>query len=435
MARSPRERYRRGRELVQENNDLSDADQEAILEVLDAFDPKRNAVATPQGMSTKADTTLANYAKALTCWGRATDGDLLETTADEFNRVADDMYAGLTDVGPEDGYSQNSVRSRQNCLKRALRYFGDRAEADADDIARMDNQSSKVDPSDMLNREEIQAMRDAARNDRDQALFDFLLFTGQRKYAALSLRWKDLDIDKGRFRLNTDTTNGEGLKGAHDVAKWRPLLGATGSLRDWKRSHPDSDDGDAYVFTASPTHTAYDPYSSMSENGPNRILSKLADRAGVDKPTNPHAMKHNFATMAYLVYDVDTQDIKTQLGHVPGSDVFETTYAHLSDKDTAERIEDAFGVENGEKEEKSLTPAVCGTCGEAQPPGAKACQNCGEVFTPDAKATQEQADEKVKESYKQTVPGSDMQEKLNTLDSLLDDPEVKTALLKKIGEE
>jgi hypothetical protein len=139
--------------------------------------------------------------------------------------------------------------------------------------------------------------------------------------------------------------------------------------------------------------------------------------------------------MAYLVYDVDTQDIKTQLGHVPGSDVFETTYAHLSDKDTAERIEDAFGVENGEKEEKSLTPAVCGTCGEAQPPGAKACQNCGEVFTPDAEAAQEQADEKVKESYKQTVPGSDTQEKLDTLDDLLNDPEVKEILAGKIGEE
>jgi integrase len=436
MARSPRERYKRGRELVTEDGDISDADEETILEVLDAFDPKRNAVATPEGMSTKADTTLANYAKALTCWSRAIDGDLLETTAYEFNRTADDMFTGATDVGPENGYSQNSVRSRQNCLKRALRYLGDRAEADADDIARMDNQSSKVDPSDMLNRDEIQAMRDAARNDRNRALFDFLLFTGQRKYAALSLRWKDLNLEDGRFRLNTDTTNGEGLKGAHDVAKWRPLLGATGSLRRWKRTHPDSDDGDAYVFTASPTHPAYDPGSSMSQNGPNRILSKLADRAGVDKPTNPHAMKHNFATMAYLVYDVDTQDIKTQLGHVPGSDVFETTYAHLSDRDTAERIEDAFGVENGSEEEKSLTPAVCGTCGEAQPPGAKACQNCGTVFTPDAKDAQEEIEDDMKNSYREVDPeDTDTQEKLDTLDDLLKDPEVKDALLEKVGRE
>ena len=435
MARSPRERYERGRALVTEDDDLSDADQTAILEVLDAFDPKRNAVAPPDGMTTKADTTLANYAKALTCWARAVDSDLLETTADNFNRAADDMFAGNTEVGPDDGYSQNSVRSRQNCLKRALRYFGDRAEANADDISRMDNQSSKVDPADMLDRDEMQAMRDAARNDRDKALFDFLLFTGQRKYAALSLRWKDLDLENERFRLNTDTTNGQGLKGAHDVAKWRPLLGAAGSVRDWKHSHPDSDDGDALVFTASPSHPAYDPQSSMSENGPNRILSKLADRADVDKPTNPHAMKHNFATMAYLVYDVDTQDIKTQLGHVPGSDVFETTYAHLSDKDTAERIEDAFGVESSEEEKKSLTPARCGTCGEGQPPGAKACRNCGEVFTPDATAAQGQADEKVKESYKQTVPGSDTQGKLDTLDDLLDDPKVKAALLEELSDE
>ena len=434
MARSPRERYERGRELVTEDDDLSDADQRTILEVLDAFDPKRNAVAPPDGMTTKADTTLANYAKALTCWVRAVDGDLLETTTGDFNRAADDMFAGVTEVGPDDGYSQNSVRSRQNCLKRALRYFGDRAEADADDIARMDNQSSKVDPADMLDRGEMQAMRDAARNDRDKALFDFLLFTGQRKYAALSLRWKDLDLENGRFRLNTDTTNGQGLKGAHDVAKWRPLLGAAGSVRDWKHSHPDSDDGNALVFTASPSHPAYDPQSSMSENGPNRILSKLADRADVDKPTNPHAMKHNFATMAYLVYDVDTKDIKTQLGHVPGSDVFETTYAHLSDKDTAERIEDAFGVESGEEEAKSLTPARCRTCGEGQPPGAKACRNCGEVFTPDAQAAEEQIQADVKEDYRDTEPGGDGQDKLDALDDLLEDPEVRSALLEKMGE-
>lgn len=435
MARSPRERYRRARELVQEDNSISEADQETILEVLDAFDPKRNAVAVPEGMSTKADTTLANYAKALTCWARAVDGGLLETTTDEFNSVADDMYTGATTVGPDDGYSQNSVRSRQNCLKRALRYFENRAEADADEISRMDNQSSKVDPSDMLDRDEIQAMRDAARNDRDKALFDFLLFTGQRKYAALSLRWKDLDFENGRFRLNTDTTDGEGLKGAHDVAKWRPLLGAKGSLARWKRTHPDSDDGNALVFTANPSHPSYDPESSMSQNGPNRILSKLAERAGVDKPTNPHAMKHNFATMAYLVYDVDTQDIKTQLGHVAGSDVFETTYAHLSDKDTAERIEDAFGVENGEEEEKSLTPARCGTCGEAQPPGAKACRNCGEVFTPDAKALEKEIEGDLKQDYRETEPDdADTMQKLEQLDELLEDPEIKELLHNRMGD-
>jgi integrase len=412
--------------LVEEHGGLSDADKEAIIELLDAFDPKRNAVAPPDGMSTKANATLANYAKSLTGWARAGDGDLLETTTDGFNRIADDMFAGITEVGPDDGYSQNSVRFHQNCLKRALRYFGDRAEADADEIARMDNRSSKVDPADMLDRDEMQAMRDAALNDRDKALFDFLLFTGQRKYAALTLRWKDLDLENGRFRLNTDTTNGQGLKGADDVAKWRPLLGAAGSLRRWKHTHPDSDDGDAFVFTASPTHPEYDPHSSMSQNGPNRILSKLADRAGVDKPTNPHAMKHNFATMAYLVYDVDTQDIKTQLGHVPGSDVFETTYAHLSDKDTAERIEDAFGVESGEEEEKSLTPARCGKCGEGQPPGAKACRNCGEVFTLDANAVENQMEETTYQKKASTEPGSEADKGIDLIrEAIKSDPELK----------
>jgi len=42
----------------------------------------------------------------------------------------------------------------------------------------------------------------------------------------------------------------------------------------------------------------------------------------------------------------------------------------------------------------------------------------------------------MKESYKQTDPeDTDTQEKLDTLDDLLDDPKVKTALLEKLGEE
>jgi ribosomal protein L37AE/L43A len=109
--------------------------------------------------------------------------------------------------------------------------------------------------------------------------------------------------------------------------------------------------------------------------------------------------------------------------------VFETTYSHLSDKDTAERIEDAFNVENGEKEEKSLTPAACPTCGEAQPPGVKACQNCGAVFTPDAKQVQAQVQQDV--GAEKALAGLGDVEDLSPgdIDALAEDDEIMAQLI------
>lgn len=47
----------------------------------------------------------------------------------------------------------------------------------------------------MLTREEIRTIRDEAACLRDLALFDFLLYTGQRNTAARSLRIKDLNLE------------------------------------------------------------------------------------------------------------------------------------------------------------------------------------------------------------------------------------------------
>jgi len=75
-------------------------------------------------------------------------------------------------------------------------------------------------------------------------------------------------------------------------------------------------------------------------------------------------------------------------------------------------------------------------CNNPVEPGAKACSRCGAVFTPDAHSAQETVEDAVKESYKQTDPeDTDTQEKIEVLDDILKDPDVKTALLEKLGEE
>lgn len=133
---------------------------------------------------------------------------------------------------------------------------------------------------------------------------------------------------------------------------------------------------------------------------------------------------------------MDPSTIKFLIGHAQDSTVMETTYQHLTDEDhiNAARRKTSSG-RDAEEKEGALTPETCPTCKENLPPQAKACPNCGQVFTPDAQGTKQQIEGQMKDSYKQTDPDDTAtQEKIDALDDLLDDPEVKAALLEKLQE-
>jgi len=130
---------------------------------------------------------------------------------------------------------------------------------------------------------------------------------------------------------------------------------------------------------------------------------------------------------------MDDAYIKHLRGDAPGSNVMETTYRHLSDDDAVHHAQVATGEKEPEPE-SALSPEKCPTCGEILEPDAKACSACGSVFTPDAKSAEEQIQADVKEDYRDTEPGGDGQDKLDALDHLLEDPDVKAALLDRMGE-
>jgi integrase/recombinase XerD len=115
--------------------------------------------------------------------------------------------------------------------------------------------------------------------------------------------------------------------------------------------------------------------------------NQLKEKAGIDKPMHPHAIRHNFVTKAKREYGLDDMHIKRLIGHRDGSNVMETTYAHLSDEDVIGAAKEGAGIKEPE-ESSTLTPDVC-HCGEPLPDTAKACQRCGTVYTPDAKSAQD----------------------------------------------
>lgn len=172
----------------------------------------------------------------------------------------------------------------------------------------------------------------------------------------------------------------------------------------------------------------------MGESSVYETLRRLKERTDVDKPLNPHALRHNFVTIA-LRRGVPESAIKHQMGHAPDSRVMESTYSHLKDSDYIREAREAFDLETKEIESE-LTPEVCPKCGENTPENAKLCPWCGLEFTPEARAAQEQVQDDLKEDYRDMDPeDAETDELLEAFDELLDDhPEVRAELVEYIKE-
>lgn len=414
--------------------DPDDADR--ILTMADAYEKDNMLEETPDGQQTKSVTTLKNYLSGLK--KIAPHVALTDTSEEELNALMQAFYDGDVANAKDGGLSKGSVRIYQNALRQFYYVFDD-VGIDPEEISLFQTEHSGVDPADMLTRDEIHAIRDSAKNPRNLALFDFLLYTGQRNTATRTLRIKDLDLENERFRLNPEAT---GLKQAEKNGKWRSLLLSASTIKQYLNTeHPAPEDGDAYVFVARPSDRL-DPQTMLDPTTIGAVIGRMADRAAekepaIDsKPTHPHALRHNFVTIA-LRRGMDESAIKHQIGHASDSTVMESTYAHLRDSDHITEARDSFDMETKERESE-LTPPVCPRCGENPPGSAKLCPWCGLEFTPDAKETMEEADDDVRESYKEA---DDMEQvdAVTELDEMLEDvkedPELKAALIDKLQEE
>lgn len=430
MGRSndPRHRLTKEKGRIKE---LPETDAEAVLEFLRALDAddlthqyKENGMT-----DTKAVSTLEAYGRALRLTTKELEEDLLSTTADEYNQQFSTWKKGKL--------ADKTIKQRQSAVIKFLKYHRETAETDPEDVVMVKIEADDtIDPDDIFTSDEMAAMREACSNARDRCILDLLAYTGQRIRAIQTLRLKDVDPDSGasgRYRLNTDEL---GLKGADKNGERRPLLGAQKSVREWIRMHPTGEEDD-YLITAlagSNRPGSVEKGDYLGRDAFRRRLIKIADKAGVDKDVNPHAFRHFFVTTCKRDYDMDSDDIKFLIGHDTSSRVMETTYQHLTDEDHNLSAEESwdYEVDSGDS---PLTPPTCRTCDEPLPGDAKACPGCGAVYTPDAQAVEDQIQSEMKESYKQVDPeDGEAIDKVDQLDELLDDPEVKAYLLERMEE-
>jgi Site-specific recombinase XerD len=405
---------------------------EALIEFCDTFYEENIVKTPPEGESSVSASTINSYVNRLR--RLAKEIDLLDTDEVEIKRLLQALKDGSLPSVKDSGLTDGTLSLFITALGRFYSIYPE-VGIDMSQMPDMTQSDTKVDPSDMLTRDEIQSLRNAATNSRNTAIFDFLLYTGQRLTVARTLEIRHLDLENSQFKLNEDA---EGLKGADKHGTWRDLLLSEASIQQWLRTgHPEPDNPDAVLFCplrGDDSERATRRIKSSTRIY--RILKDMKEKVGLDKPLNPHALRHNFVTIA-LRRGVPESAIKHQLGHAPNSRIMRSTYSHLKDSDHIRQAREAFDLEVDD-DESELTPGVCPRCGENPPEKARICPYCGLEYTPDAKEMIKQVYDTTREKY-QKVETEEKLKAVQTGDEILDrveeDPELKGKLVEKLKDE
>lgn len=223
----------------------------------------------------------------------------------------------------------------------------------------MPNNKTKL-PEDLLTREEIRALIDAAISNRDKALISILADGGIRIGEALSLRVKDFHPDRyGGFIEVTGKTGPRHVR----------LLNSVPRLSAWLEDHPAREDGEAPIFI----QLGRDRGEPLKYAAARKAIREAAKRAGIKKPVNPHAFRHARATI--LAKRVPEAPLEGHMGWVHGSKMAKT-YVHLSGRDLDETVLGSSGIEIREEGAEEEVPTKCPRCDTWNDAGKKLCRKC-----------------------------------------------------------
>lgn len=217
-------------------------------------------------------------------------------------------------------------------------------------------------PKDLLTKEEIDQQIEAAYNPRDKALISMLYETGARIGEIIDLTVGDIDDRRHGKKVVLD-----GKTGSRRV----PLVESVPHLNTWLNQHPNPEK-DAPIWC------------KIQQGGPDdqlgyryireKILKKNMERAGIDKPSNPHHYRHSRAS--YLANELTESQLCEWFGWSQGSDV-PARYVHLSGRDIDNAYNQLHGISEPDDEEEEPDVMECPRCEELNQSSAKFCSRCG----------------------------------------------------------
>ena len=242
-------------------------------------------------------------------------------------RVLDRLSAKLLDNDSHRGrpMSKHTVHSYMRAINHFLGWAGREGEQ-VRAKAQLPHLPKQL--VDVLSREEVQAMEDAAQTERDKIIIRTLADTGIRVGELVALRPPDLQVQGRNQYLK--------IRGKGSRERLVPLPPALyRRLRRYAdRSRPDDTNSDRLFLALrrSPLGT----FDALTTSGVSQLLRALAVTAGIKKRVHPHLLRHSFATWA-LTRGMNPLTLAQILGH-SSLVMIQNVYAHLTPADSYDAL-------------------------------------------------------------------------------------------------
>lgn len=228
----------------------------------------------------------------------------------------------LEEGGNHGALSRASVRSYTRSIRVFLAWVAD-AEGGATTVGASPKLPKAEKPLiDVLNREEIQRMENAAPTERDKLILRIFADCGVRLGELLALRVDDIkELRKGEFELKV---HGKGSKDR--MVPLAPALRRR--LRQYltgRRAQPGE-----RIFV-SLRKGADGRCAPLTESGVEQAVRLMAREAAISKRVYPHLLRHSFATN-WLRRGGNIISLQRILGHADLS-LIQSVYSHLDSSD------------------------------------------------------------------------------------------------------
>lgn len=353
MTRDVDRRLERLQERIEESDDISRDDQQALID----FERQLALLGSQYGKQ-RREKLLRHCTIMSESVGGLSDALDNKNAAEDIVRWIHDTY-------------DNEESNRD--YRVALRMFGKHA-INGDEIPESiswvsattsKNYNPMPDPAKMLWWDEhIKSMLDECRHHRDKALIAVSWDTGARSGEIRNLTIGDIADHKYGLQISVD-----GKKGERSII----LISGAPYLRQWLNTHPAPNDPNA------PLWCQLDAPEEISYQMKLKILKKHARKAGITH-TEVTFTRMRKSSASYLASEgVNQAHLEDHHGWDRGSDVASRYVAVFGDANDRE-IARAHGVDVEKDESDPISPEKCPRCRQKTPRDEPLCVWCGQAM-------------------------------------------------------
>jgi integrase/recombinase XerD len=232
----------------------------------------------------------------------------------------------------QSGRSRQSVKTYMSAINRFLRWCSEEEE-----LASLRGPEPRVERRlvDVLDRDEIKRIEDAAVAERDKLIVRVLADTGIRVGELRRLRVTDL-VEQGRERYLR-------IRGKGRMERLVPIAPGLHTRLDRyiRRGRPEC--GTDLLFVTLERRPSGD-YEPVAEKTVQEVVATLGRKAGVAKHVHPHLFRHSLATNL-LRRHVNPIQVRDILGHTSLA-MIDRVYSHLVASDAHQALMEALRADD-----------------------------------------------------------------------------------------